>query len=54
MTLEAIKYSKAKGTLKILNQLLLPHASVYEKIVSLEDGWNAIKEMKVSCWCVCV
>ena len=46
MVLEAIKYDK--GELKILNQLLLPHESKYEDIRSVEDGWKAIKDMKVS------
>jgi methylthioribose-1-phosphate isomerase len=30
-----------------LDQLLLPHQSVFIDIVSLEDGWKAIREMRV-------
>jgi len=45
MVLEAIKYQR--GELKILNQLLLPHESKYEAIKSVDDGWNAIRQMKV-------
>ena len=44
MSLEAIKYSP--GHLEILNQLLLPHQSVYEKVENTEDGWMVIREMK--------
>lgn len=46
MTLEAIKYGP-RGHLEILNQLLLPLGHSYETISSVEDGWHAIKEMKV-------
>ena len=46
MSLLAIKYKR--GHLEILNQLLLPHKSVYEEISGVEDGWQAIKAMKVS------
>ena len=45
MSLLAIKYKR--GHLEILNQLLLPHKSVYEEIRGVEDGWQAIKTMKV-------
>jgi len=45
MGLEAIRYQR--GKLQILNQLLLPMQSVYEDIRGVEDGWNAIKLMKV-------
>lgn len=45
MTLEAIKYD-GKG-LMILNQLLLPSQTVYEELKTLEDAWNAIRNMKV-------
>ncbi len=44
-TLEAIKYTD--GELFILNQLLLPQESVFEEIKGVQDGWNAIKTMKV-------
>ena len=46
MSLLAIDYKR--GELKILNQLLLPEQSVYEDISSVEDGWKAIRTMKVS------
>ena len=46
MSLLAIKYKR--GHLEILNQLLLPHESVYEEIKGVEDGWQAIRTMKVS------
>ena len=45
MTLEAIRYSD--GKLEILNQLLLPMESVWEKVETVEDGWQAIRTMKV-------
>ncbi|XP_041466017.1 methylthioribose-1-phosphate isomerase-like [Lytechinus variegatus] len=45
MTLEAIRY---KGrSLEILNQKKLPLETVYEQVTSTEDGWHAIREMKV-------
>ncbi|XP_069051745.1 methylthioribose-1-phosphate isomerase [Lepisosteus oculatus] len=45
MTLEAIRYRD--GSLQILNQLLLPHQTEFEEIRSVQDGWDAIKAMKV-------
>ena len=45
MTLEAIRYSD--GRLEILNQLLLPSRTEYERVRSVEDAWTAIREMKV-------
>ncbi|KAF9578509.1 S-methyl-5-thioribose-1-phosphate isomerase, partial [Lunasporangiospora selenospora] len=44
-TLEAIRYKR--GSLEILDQLLLPHASVYIPISTLALGHDAIKTMKV-------
>jgi methylthioribose-1-phosphate isomerase len=44
MALTAIEYSR--GSLRILNQLLLPFESVYEPIRSVHDGHVAIKTMK--------
>ena len=44
-TVEAIVYQN--GKLQIINQLLLPKDTVFEEIKSVEDGWIAIKEMKV-------
>jgi methylthioribose-1-phosphate isomerase len=36
-----------EGQLSIINQLLLPHVTVYETIHGTEEGFAAIKEMKV-------
>lgn len=43
--LQAIKYGD--GNLEILDQLQLPFVEKYIPIRSAEDGWHAIKEMKV-------
>jgi methylthioribose-1-phosphate isomerase len=44
--LEAIRYrNQPKPTLDILDQLLLPHKTVYLSICTAEDGWKAIKKM---------
>lgn len=43
--LQAIKYSQ--GQLEILDQLQLPFVEEYIPIRSAEDGWHAIKDMKV-------
>ena len=43
--LQAIKYSH--GQLEILDQLQLPFVEIYIPIRTAEDGWHAIKEMKV-------
>jgi methylthioribose-1-phosphate isomerase len=50
MVLQAIKYTPAgasPASLEILDQLALPHRSIYLPIVSSEDAWDAIKQMKV-------
>ncbi|KAI9356966.1 hypothetical protein DFJ73DRAFT_774831 [Zopfochytrium polystomum] len=44
-TLQAIKYEK--GSLQILNQLLLPFQSVYDSVNGVKDGFDAIRTMKV-------
>ena len=44
MVLEAIRYQN--GSLKILNQLKLPHQEEYDNIRTAEDGWHAIREMR--------
>jgi methylthioribose-1-phosphate isomerase len=44
-TLRAIEYTR--GQLRILNQKLLPLNSVYEDILSVQDAWTAIREMRV-------
>lgn len=44
MVLEAIRYKR--GSLQILNQLLLPHATEFDEVRSSEDAWHAIKSMR--------
>lgn len=43
--LEAIRYSR--GSLQILDQLLLPQQSRYERVGSVRQAWEAIRAMKV-------
>ncbi|KAL7295254.1 hypothetical protein TKK_0011391 [Trichogramma kaykai] len=43
--LQAIKWSE--GRLQILDQLLLPHVTKYIEIGSVQDGYDAIKNMQV-------
>uniref|UniRef100_A0A8C5VPC3 Methylthioribose-1-phosphate isomerase 1 n=1 Tax=Microcebus murinus TaxID=30608 RepID=A0A8C5VPC3_MICMU len=45
MTLQAIRYSR--GSLQILDQLLLPQQSRYEAVGSVRQAWEAIRAMKV-------
>ncbi|XP_015282605.1 PREDICTED: methylthioribose-1-phosphate isomerase [Gekko japonicus] len=45
MSLEAIRYRR--GSLQILNQLLLPQQSLYEDVGNVRQGWEAIRAMKV-------
>ncbi|KAE8144248.1 Methylthioribose-1-phosphate isomerase [Aspergillus avenaceus] len=45
MTLQAIQYSN--GNLAIIDQLQLPHVEKYLTIRTSEEGWHAIKEMRV-------
>lgn len=45
MALQAIKYEN--GQLHILDQLQIPHVEKYVPIQSSEDGWHAIKDMRV-------
>lgn len=51
MVLQAIRYYPARessaASLEILDQLALPHRSIYLSVNSCEDAWNAIKQMKV-------
>lgn len=53
MALQAIRYSPggvrsaSPASLEILDQLALPHRSIYAPIVSCEDAWEAIRQMKV-------
>ena len=46
MSLEAIKYQD--GKLELLDQLRLPHETIYLNIETLQDGWKAINEMNVN------
>ncbi|KAI9484737.1 S-methyl-5-thioribose-1-phosphate isomerase [Zychaea mexicana] len=43
-TLEAIQYTR--GNLCILNQLALPHETIFEPVLNVQDGHAAIKTMK--------
>lgn len=43
--LEAIRYQR--GHLSIIDQLQLPHVTVFIPIRSAEDGWHAIRQMRV-------
>jgi methylthioribose-1-phosphate isomerase len=45
MALQAIRYTR--GSLDILDQLLLPHQSTYVSIKTCEDAFDAIKRMVV-------
>ena len=45
MVLEAIQYQK--GSLRILDQLQLPHKIKYDQIESTQDAWHAIRDMRV-------
>ena len=45
MALEAIQYDPP--SLRILNQLSLPHKVEYDVIENTEDAWRAIREMRV-------
>ncbi|KAI9297269.1 putative translation initiation factor [Neoconidiobolus thromboides FSU 785] len=44
-TLKAIDYKR--GELKVLDQLLLPHTTVYEEVKTNQDGHHVIRSMKV-------
>ena len=46
MSLQAIRYNR--GSLEILDQLLLPDKTHYFPIKDTADGWSAIKKMQVS------
>lgn len=46
-TLQAIKFDKSSIKLDILDQLLLPYATFYISITSIEDAFQAIKSMQV-------
>ncbi|KAF2280693.1 Methylthioribose-1-phosphate isomerase [Westerdykella ornata] len=44
MVLESIRYTR--GSLSILDQLLLPHQTHYDPIYSSTDAWHAIRSMR--------
>lgn len=46
MSLQSIKYKR--GSLEILDQLLLPVVSKYVTVRGVEDGWKVINKMQVS------
>src|SRR5688572_30264619 len=46
-SLSAIIYTRSPPSLKILNQLLLPHKTVYETVTNVQEGYEQIKQMKV-------
>ncbi|KPJ18990.1 Methylthioribose-1-phosphate isomerase [Papilio machaon] len=45
MSLESIKYQR--GSLEVLDQLLLPLQTIYIKVEGVEDGWKVINKMQV-------
>jgi len=45
MSLQSIKYKR--GSLEILDQLLLPVVSKYVTVRGVEDGWKVINKMQV-------
>ncbi|KAM8974026.1 methylthioribose-1-phosphate isomerase [Pelodytes ibericus] len=45
MSLESLRYSR--GSLLVLNQLLLPHRSEYDPVPGVREGAQAIRDMKV-------
>lgn len=49
MSLQSIKYKR--GSLEILDQLLLPVVSKYLTVRGVEDGWKVINKMQVSNTC---
>ncbi|KAI8869248.1 nagb/rpia/CoA transferase-like protein, partial [Ramicandelaber brevisporus] len=46
-TLQAIRYDRAARTLEILDQLLLPHETVYVPVRTVQDGHSVIVTMQV-------
>ncbi|CAI2192068.1 20407_t:CDS:2 [Funneliformis geosporum] len=46
-SLSAIVYTRSPPSLKVLNQLLLPHKTIYETVSNIKEGYEQIKEMKV-------
>eukprot|EP00039_Didymoeca_costata_P019592 m.338171 g.338171 ORF g.338171 m.338171 type:complete len:363 (+) comp18328_c0_seq1:19-1107(+) len=46
-TLEAIRYDANTKALQVLNQRLLPFETKFDTVTGTEDGWSAIREMRV-------
>ncbi|CAG8735335.1 15301_t:CDS:2 [Cetraspora pellucida] len=47
MSLKAIVYVRNPPSLEILNQLLLPHETIYESVTTVQQGYEQINQMKV-------
>ena len=47
MVLEAIKYDSETKSLEIVDQLQLPYKLIYQRITSINDAWQAIRNMQV-------
>eukprot|EP01039_Chlorochromonas_danica_P005751 gene5751-6335_t len=45
MSLQSLKYSR--GSLEVLDQLLLPHESKYVPVLGVQDAWQVIRSMQV-------
>lgn len=44
-TLQSLKYSR--GTLEVLDQLVIPHETSYVPVTCVEEAWSVIKQMQV-------
>ncbi len=44
---ESIRYDPTAGTLRVLDQLLLPTEIRYIDVNTVEDGWSVIHNMQV-------
>jgi methylthioribose-1-phosphate isomerase len=47
MELKSIEYDPVSRKLRVLNQLLLPHETVYLDVNTTKDGWACIRQMCV-------
>ncbi|CAG8524722.1 10982_t:CDS:2 [Acaulospora colombiana] len=45
--LSPILYTRVPPSLKVLNQLLLPHQTIYDTVTTIQQGYDQIKQMKV-------
>lgn len=45
MSLESLRYKR--GSLQVLDQLLLPHETKYVEVLGVEDAWKVIRSMQV-------